>query len=178
MSIGRLKHRVIIQELTDGTGVRGGLTKTWAQFAQRWGQVEPLTGRERFLSQQENAEGSTRIQVRHVPGLTPKMRLLVPRTATTLNGAINSSVTTAVITSATGFPKSGSYRIRIDSELMDVTAGQGTTSWTVTRSVDGSTAASHGDAAGVRHMAIHDIGSVVNVDERNRWNELLVTEAV
>ena len=45
--------------------------------------------------------------------------------------------------SATGFPGSGPYSIMIDSEQMSVTAGFGTTTWTVTRGTGGTTAATH-----------------------------------
>ena len=69
---------------------------------------------------------------------------------TTLNGAINSAVTSIAVTDgATGFPAAGSFNIQIDNEIMTVTAGQGTNSWTVTRGVGGSTAASHSNGAGV-----------------------------
>jgi hypothetical protein len=74
---------------------------------------------------------------------------------TTLNGAINDSTTSITVTSATGFPSSGNYRIRIDDEFMLVTAGQGTTSWTVTREAEDSTrfpAASHSNGATVTHV--------------------------
>lgn len=67
---------------------------------------------------------------------------------TTLNGAINSSVTSLVVASATGYPTSGNFRILIDSELMEVTAVSGTT-WTVTRGAESSTAASHSNGAAV-----------------------------
>jgi len=56
---------------------------------------------------------------------------------------INNSVTTITVTSAAGFPTSGSYSIVIDSEQMLVTGGQGTTTWTVTRAQGGTTAAAH-----------------------------------
>lgn len=62
---------------------------------------------------------------------------------TTLNGAINNAVTTIVITSFVGFPNPGPFRILIDNEQMQVTAGWGTTSWTVIRGTDGTAAASH-----------------------------------
>ena len=61
----------------------------------------------------------------------------------TLAAAINASQTTITVSSASGFPTSGSYRIRIDDEEMTVTGGQGTTTWTVTRGVNGTTAGSH-----------------------------------
>jgi hypothetical protein len=82
--------------------------------------------------------------------------------STTLNGAINNSVTTVVVASATGFPSSAPYRILVKAEgsntneIMTVTAGAGTTSWTVTRASEaygGSSAASaHANAAVVRHV--------------------------
>src|SRR4051812_33320212 len=63
--------------------------------------------------------------------------------STTLSSAITASQTTISVASASGFPTSGTYRIRIDDEAMTVTGGQGTTSWTVTRAVNGTTAAAH-----------------------------------
>ena len=62
---------------------------------------------------------------------------------TTLVGAVNSTQTTITVNSAAGFPTTSSFRIRIDDEYMDVTGGFGTTTWTVTRGVNSSTAASH-----------------------------------
>jgi Tfp pilus assembly protein PilX len=63
--------------------------------------------------------------------------------STTLAAAITSSQTTITVASASGFPTSGTFRIRIDDEDMTVTGGQGTTTWTVTRGVNSTTAASH-----------------------------------
>lgn len=60
----------------------------------------------------------------------------------TLSSAINATQTTITVSSAAGFPATP-FRIRIDDEYMTVTGGFGTTTWTVTRGVNGSTAASH-----------------------------------
>jgi hypothetical protein len=65
-----------------------------------------------------------------------------PGASSTLAGAMSSSQTTLSVGSAAGFP-TGTFRIRIDNEYMNVTGGFGTTSWTVQRGVNGSTAASH-----------------------------------
>lgn len=62
--------------------------------------------------------------------------------STTLNTTINSSATSVVVVSATGFPSTGTFRILIDDELMLVTARSGTT-LTVTRAAEGTTAAGH-----------------------------------
>lgn len=68
--------------------------------------------------------------------------------STTANGAISSTSSTSItVTSASGFPGSGNYCIQIDSEVLQVTGGQGTTTWTVTRGFNGSTAATHSNGA-------------------------------
>jgi Tfp pilus assembly protein PilX len=61
---------------------------------------------------------------------------------TTLGSAINASQTSITVSSATGFPTTP-FNIRIDDEFMTVTAGFGTTTWTVTRGAKSSTAAAH-----------------------------------
>jgi len=81
---------------------------------------------------------------------------------TTLNGAINNSTTAITVTSATGFPANTPFRIRIKAEsgnldeICTVTAGAGTTSWTVTRASESYAGAqagqSHSDGATVQHV--------------------------
>lgn len=70
--------------------------------------------------------------------------------STTLSAAITTTGATSItVTSATGFPGSGNYCIQIDGEVLQVTGGQGTTTWTVTRGFNGSTAATHSNGATV-----------------------------
>jgi len=61
---------------------------------------------------------------------------------TTLTSALTASSTTVTVASASGFP-STSFVIRVDDEFMTVTAGFGTTTWTVTRASNSSTATTH-----------------------------------
>ena len=75
------------------------------------------------------------------------------RAQTTLNGAITAAVTSITVSAATGFPTSGSYHLRIGAERLRVTAGQGTLTWTVTRGVDGTTAAPHANGDTVEQVA-------------------------
>src|SRR6184192_3097894 len=72
---------------------------------------------------------------------------------TTLNGAINNSTTSIVVTTALGSPNPGPFRILIDNELMQVTGGYGTTGLTVARGMEGSSPASHSNLANI----IHDV---------------------
>jgi hypothetical protein len=72
---------------------------------------------------------------------------------TTLSAAITSTIGTSLsVASASGFPSSAQYRIRVDNELMLVTAGAGTTTWTVTRGLEGTTAATHSNGATVTQV--------------------------
>jgi hypothetical protein len=72
--------------------------------------------------------------------------------STTLNGAITNSATSLTVASATGFPNAAQYRILIDAEILLVSAGAGSTTWTVTRGVEGSTAVAHSNGAVVTHV--------------------------
>ena len=65
-----------------------------------------------------------------------------PGANTTLASAVNSTQTTISVISATGFPTTA-FTIRVDDEYMNVTAGFGTTTWTVTRGANNSGAAAH-----------------------------------
>ncbi len=70
--------------------------------------------------------------------------------ATTLAGAINNATGTLVVASASGAP-APNFRIRVDGEIMLVTAVAGTT-WTATRGIEGTAAASHASGAVVVHV--------------------------
>lgn len=73
----------------------------------------------------------------------------------TLNGSIGSGDGTLVVNSAGEFPSSGNFRILIDSEILLVTAVSGTT-FTITRGVEGTSAASHSNGATVTHVLTRD----------------------
>jgi hypothetical protein len=65
-----------------------------------------------------------------------------PGANTTLTSALTASQTTVTVASATGFPTT-TFNIRVDDEYMTVTAGFGTTTWTVSRGAKNSVAATH-----------------------------------
>lgn len=74
---------------------------------------------------------------------------------TTLNGSINNSTSTLVVTATTGFPASYPFTLLIDpdtvnEEVVSVTAGSGTT-LTVTRGADGTSGVAHSSGAVVKH---------------------------
>ena len=83
-----------------------------------------------------------------------------PGANTTLSGAMNASQTTLSVASPSGFP-STAFRIRIDDEVMNVTGGFGTNTWTVTRGANGTTAASHVTSQTVTWDDSNNIGLIL-----------------
>lgn len=76
--------------------------------------------------------------------------------ATALAGAIDDNDVALTVASADGFPSSGSFYVKVDDELMLVTAGAGSTTWTVTRAQLGTTAAAHLDGAELVELEARD----------------------
>lgn len=61
-----------------------------------------------------------------------------------LGAAISTTNGTSItVLDVLGFPSTGAYTVIVDSEWMRVTAGAGTTTWTVTRGYNSTTAATH-----------------------------------
>src|SRR5438477_1538474 len=82
--------------------------------------------------------------------------------STTLAADISASDLSIQVSDFTQFPSSAPYRIKIGSEYLTVTAGAGTSLWTVLRGLDGPIAVGHAD------------GDVVILDPTNpfaAWRE-------
>ena len=75
MKSGALRHRLTIQHVTEARDSLGQAIETWSQFAVVYGSIEPMSGRERFLSAQTQAEATYRSRIRWLSGLTAKMRI-------------------------------------------------------------------------------------------------------
>lgn len=93
------------------------------------------------------------------------------RASTTLSAGIDASVTSISITSSTGWPAgtNGSFYAVIDpdtasEEKVLITSRTGTTLNTVTRGVDGSSAAAHSSGA-----TLYPCFSATDADEANYW---------
>lgn len=76
MEAGRLDKRVTIQEPRINRNSLGEPETTWTTVATVWASVEPLQGREFWSQQQVQSEITTRIRIRHLPGVTAKSRIL------------------------------------------------------------------------------------------------------
>ena len=89
---------------------------------------------------------------------------------TATGGAVTISVASAV-----GFPLIDSYLIQIDSEIMLVTSGLGTTSWDVARGVAGTTPAVHSAGAAVDFNRIRVMSpgeaALLRGNGTNKWSK-------
>jgi len=74
MRAGDLRHRVTIQQKTVTQDTYGATVETWAALATVWANIEALSGREFFDSQQTVAQADHRITIRYRADVKPTMR--------------------------------------------------------------------------------------------------------
>jgi len=74
MNIGKLRHRISLQSITETQNSYGELvqTKSTKPYATVWASVEPLSGREYMDAKQINAELSHKVIIRHNSSVTPE----------------------------------------------------------------------------------------------------------
>ena len=89
MRAGQLVHKITIQQATDAQSATGDITTTWATFATVNASIDPVNGREFFQSKLISAEITHRVEIRHLTGLKPKMRILFGARIFDIEQAIN-----------------------------------------------------------------------------------------
>lgn len=76
MRAGTLRHRIVIEELTETPrNTFGAPARTWTTFVTRWARVRPLKGKELFEAQQVYPTVDHAITLRGLDGVTSKMRV-------------------------------------------------------------------------------------------------------
>lgn len=75
MHAGALRHRITIQQIGSGRDTDGHPNGAWADYATVWGEVKPLSGREKLAVQQVDAEITHQITIRFLMGMVAKMRI-------------------------------------------------------------------------------------------------------
>lgn len=90
MKIGRLQHRIEIQENVFGEqDEHGNRERIWTTIAKVWADVMPLSGRELLLAQQVNATTTHSIRIRFRDGLKPQQRVMFGERWFDINAIIN-----------------------------------------------------------------------------------------
>lgn len=75
--IGPMRQLVTIQARTVAQNSYGEAVQTWTTVATRWGNLEPLSGREVWQAQQVRPDVTHRVTLRYYDGLTPKHRVVI-----------------------------------------------------------------------------------------------------
>lgn len=74
-AIGPMRDRLEIQARTMAANSYGERVATWETVATRWGQVDPLNGRELWQAQSVRPDVSHKVTMRYYDGLSPRHRL-------------------------------------------------------------------------------------------------------
>lgn len=75
MKIGKLRHRITIQQLTRTPDGSGGYTETWPTFSTVWASINPVHGKELFEAQQIQSNVTHKIRIRYLSGVKSSMRV-------------------------------------------------------------------------------------------------------
>ena len=77
MRAGKLRHRLIVQQLQDTETLDsvGQPGQTWRTFDHMWGSVEPLSGRELYNAAQVQPDVTHKVTMRYRDGIAAKMRI-------------------------------------------------------------------------------------------------------
>ena len=119
-----------------------------------------LTGRDTtgvIQSETKTLNGTTLVAGTQTWGRFEAASLAVGTTST---GSLTSGATSLTVTAATNFPSTGNYYIQMAKEVLQVTAGQGTTTWTVSRAQLGTTATAHNSGDSIYLLPVGDVAIV------------------
>lgn len=72
--IGRLRHRLKLEQPDDAPDGAGGIARSWQEQATLWGRLEPLSAEERVAAGRIEAVATHRITIRRRAGLSHEMR--------------------------------------------------------------------------------------------------------
>lgn len=73
---GKLRRLLEIQKAIETQGATGEMSVTWTTFATIHGSVEPIRGREFWAAKEIQTQVTTRIRIRYLDGVTPKMQVV------------------------------------------------------------------------------------------------------
>ena len=75
MKIGKLRHRILIEQAAETREADGSVIDAWSTYATVQASIEPISAREYFAAQSTQADVTHRITLRYLAGVTPKMRV-------------------------------------------------------------------------------------------------------
>lgn len=73
--ISELRHRIVVEQLSNAADNQGGFTTTWTTLATIWAKVEPTKAWERAFAQKVEYQRSHVAWIRHRTDITSSMRI-------------------------------------------------------------------------------------------------------
>lgn len=74
-TIGKLRHRITFQSLSNTPDGQGGFTESWVDGSTVWAEVVPKTINERLFAQRIEPMGSHKITIRWLDNINESMRI-------------------------------------------------------------------------------------------------------
>ncbi len=178
MKAGKLRKKLFLLQRSASVDTYGAETEIYTSLGRFWGSVEPLSTKEKFNAGTTIGEETHRVRIRYRDNVVGSFRVLFENEFDTLNGAINDSTTTVEVSSGVKIGDQGDYYARIEEEVVQVTAGQGTTTLTVGRDKFSTGAATHATTTKMFKLTPMDIvGPPINHRERNESLEFMCVES-
>lgn len=75
MKAGQLRHKVTIQQASQTLDSNRQPVDSWVKLAEVWAAIEPLSGRELVVAQQQQPDVTHRVTMRYRDDVTAKMRV-------------------------------------------------------------------------------------------------------
>ena len=161
MRAGEMRHRIGIHNLTSGS---------WTHAAWQFAEIMGRGSQPWFAKGMVQQPVSHYVRTRYNQQLLSRSRILAPAHGVTLAGLTTSGATSITLSSAfTG--QAWPYYVRIEDEVLYVSAGFATTTLTVARGQFGTTAAAHSAGSAVIRCELLAVGSV---DVLQQVNEQMV----
>lgn len=175
--VGEMTELVELLRATRTKDSTGQEVLAWTAIQTMMAKVMPFTGREVMYAKQVGSDITYRVNFPYYPAIEPDQRVLAQRDSTTLTTTMNDSVTSMVVADHTQFsPKGSDFYVKIDDEIIRVTAGQGTSTFTVTRGQLGTSAAAHTSGKYIIDLFLLEVKYVSNVNQGRVETELLCAE--
>ncbi len=83
--VGKLRHRVHIEEVTETRDDSGGVVPGWKHVGTCWANITPIRGREFWAAQQSQSDVTHRVTLRDNIRVNPRMRFVTLRRDRVLN---------------------------------------------------------------------------------------------
>jgi SPP1 family predicted phage head-tail adaptor len=90
MKIGKLRHRIAIEQVANIQDSDGSVIETWSGFAMAQASMEPVSGWKHFAGQTTHANITHRVCMRYIPAVIPRMRIVCQSRIFEILSAVNS----------------------------------------------------------------------------------------